>query len=325
MSLLMDLLKKLESQSPKTNVPPTLLKGRDKKSVSRRILILLAPLFLLGAVASYFATQSLLGEEGIKVVRREMPNTQPPKEEQLLKVEEEPEVKAKPPKKYTEEKPEESKPPAESAQTSKEEIRKLTEDIGIKKKTENKKAVAPMNINTLLYLADRSYREGNLEKSREYYEKAFRLKEEERIANNLLVIYVRLGEYVKADALVRKFGSEELAYTYIMELSKKDKRKALKVTERYLSLDRKGLIHFARGYIYEGEGDRERALEEYRKAYSRDRSNPYFGYNYARLLELNRRYREALKVYEELEKEELEPRIKSIVRERIRYLKFMGL
>ncbi len=313
MSLLMDLLKKLGSERTKSStVYPLLGNQQGKKSVSRKELIVLSVLFLIAMTGTYIISELFLIEK-----TPEERNTTPPPVE--IKKDFPPLDKKNTPEDSVEEKKEKN---SKSKVDKKSQAKKKTEN-----KIKNKEKTLPTksekdNTFSLLLTADTYFKEGKLSESMKYYEKALAINPSEHTVNNLMVIYIRLGLYEKASKLLKKFTTERLVYTYTVEMAKKGSYiQALKTVENFLDIDKTGLIVFTKGYLLDLMGKRKSALENYRKAYEKNPSNPYFVLNYARLLELEGKVEEARKLYIGLRKTDLESSLRKFVEERISLLR----
>ncbi|RLJ70131.1 hypothetical protein BCF55_0395 [Hydrogenivirga caldilitoris] len=329
MSLIIDVLKKFKGGERKTSVYPLLTKSkRERNPLNRKALFLLVPITLISFVAAYFITQLFIGEPvpPIPEVKRTAMQvsevSKPP-------VPESPQLPQGQPIKQEQEhdrKEEIVREPVRSNLEEKVQVEKLTEDINQKEKTPPLKRSTEVDFNTLLYAADRYFKEGDLRRSADLYEKALGMRVTDGLVNNLLVVYARLGEYEKAEELLMRYPKERFAYSYLMELAQGGHlKKVLKSSEKFLYLDKGGYIHFVRSYAYEGLGDMGNALEEMGKAYEKNPRNPYFAYNYARLLETFRKYKEAYNIYVNLNTEQLDPNLRSIVKERLKYIEYYGL
>ncbi len=333
MSLLIDLLRKFKGGNRKTSVHPLIAKGKGRgRQINKKALFLLLPLVAVSSLLAYFITQLILGSPVPEPTEHRRVKTVSTPVERVAVKQETPVPKTRPvepiPEEVQERKAkgeEKVKKPRRSNLKSGEVLRKVIKDIkpvNVKKKTVKR---SDMNLNTLLYMADRSFREGDLLKSARLYERSLRIKANDSVVNNLLVIYARLGRFEEAEELLRRFPRERFVYTYLVELSRAGHNgKALEVSEKFLHFDREGYIHLARGYLYEKLGDRGKALKEFRKAYRKNPGNALFAYNYARILEALGMYKDAYSVYNSLNSRELEPNLKRIVEQRLRYLKFMG-
>lgn len=323
MSLLLDVLRRFRTPRRRTSIPPALLKERTKKG--RKGLIFVGGAFGLSAVVAYFLTNQLLtGFQTPKIGRpaEQVVFSEPETIEELPSPEEQPVIE-EPQREEPVIKPEKAEVPKEKVAKvePKEEIKKITEDI----KSKTPSVITLEDPTTYLLLADRHFREGNLPKSREYYEKAYSLRKSLKVANNLVVVAVRMGDLKRAEEIVEETKSEKVAYTYLIELSKQNlQEEAVKRGEKYSSLDKKGFISFALGYAYETLGEYGKALENYKRAYDKDPYNPYFAYNYARLLDYTGDYMSAFRIYSKLKGLELDPKIKRAVEERLRQLRAMG-
>lgn len=136
---------------------------------------------------------------------------------------------------------------------------------------------------------------------------------------------MKLGLYEKARDLISRKKSEKLAYTYLLELARSGEvERAVREGEELKPMDKDGRLLFALGYTYETKGDINKALEYYRKAYRKNPGDPYVAVNYARLLEAMGDLKEAYRVYRNLNFANLDPSLKSLVEERLRYLRNLG-
>ncbi len=341
MSLLMDVLRKFSGNKVKKSafVYPSLLKSKEKFDVKRKTLLIIILLLLVSSSIAYIiASQILLSETFYTSVDQSVEETvlNLRKEDKRVEIKD---VEAN----NEQEIPTQADDKKESVQdnyiasvNSKTEtgMDKLIEDIDknsknsiteSKPKDEEKNNVASVNYSNLVFLADSYFKKGNLIKSMEYYEQALSIKQDDRIINNLIVVYTRLNLFNKIESLLNKHYNELFVYTYIIELSKKNQfDKAIEVINRFIHRDFKGYIHFAAGYIYELIGNFKKALENYKQSYKKNPANPYFAINYARLLEFTGRVKDAYKVYVSLSSMNLEFRLKKIVKERLNYYKYMG-
>ncbi len=375
MSLIIDILKKLEGKTKRTRVHPALLRRtagvQDRK---RYVFLGLSILFALSALGAYFvsdlilsrAVQQDMGIErivaSVRVPEQEASEPEPIPQEEELPEEEVPEptivreaqtrtlpVEEKSePEEVVAERKQEPEPVRVSKSTG---VEKMVSDIvpePVEEETvpeqeareeepeptptspppepEPRKKPPPReSFSKLAYLADKSFRSGKLIDSMRYYEEALSVKEDIKVANNLVVVYVRLGLYEKARDLISRMGSEKLAYTYLIELSRSgDTERAIREGEELKGLDARGKVLFALGYAYELEGDILKALEHYRKAYRKNPGDPYIAVNYARLLEAMGNLREAYRVYRGLNFTGLDPKLKSLVEERLSHLRSLG-
>jgi len=162
--------------------------------------------------------------------------------------------------------------------------RKVSENTSLYVINKKNKRVNIRDFYRYVKLADKSFRMGNIELSIKYYKKAYSIKKDKVVANNLVVLLVRKRLYDEADKLINDLKDERLIYSYIIELVKNGLlEKALAKAIQYIDYDKKGLIYFAKGYVYEKLGLYNKALENYKEAIDRDRNNIYFLKNYKRL------------------------------------------
>jgi len=302
MSLIMDLLGRLGKKGKGGAIPPSLKKAHKQKS--KIPLIFLGITFVAVSIATYFLSTPLI--EGLaqpppppKVARplpKERPQpTPPPPPQETKPAEEKPRI-----------------PPAVNKDTDAP-MRKLMPEEPPPRPKENPTKLA--------YMANTYFLSGELEKSKEYYERAVALERNPKFARNLVVVYLRLGLFEKAKKLVEDFRDEKIAYTYVAELiNLGETEKALKEGEKLLEFDEKGLVLFALGYGTERKGDIKKALLYYEKAYGKNPNDPYITFNYARLLEGVGMFREAKDIYSRALKLSTDEKLSSLIRKRLRYL-----
>jgi len=361
MSLLMDLLKKVGEKERRASVPPSVKppfkRERGKHGIKLFLLVVLMGLF---SVVAYIATLYFVGgrldekrlEEEILAIKERVEKSEVPRKEPEVQVqeavaeeEEEPSVldggveePVQNPKKSEvkkeekeevvseEEIPEKEKLQAKMSNVNPElEINKVVRDVIPQRNSARSGSFIPEYANSLYY-GDYYFRKGDLKRSMEFYERAYSIRREQSVANNLITIYLRLGLRAKAKNLLNQHPAEKLYYTYIMELAKNfGTDEALREIGSMMAFDRRGYLYFARGYLKERLGDPEGASKDYRTAYKKDPSNPYFAFNYARMLEKKGKLREAYRIYQSLNLQSLEPKIKDIVSSRLRELRSLGI
>ena len=177
-----------------------------------------------------------------------------------------------------------------------------------------------------VFYGDMYFKKGNFLKSMKYYERAYSINRDHKVANNLVLIYVRLGLLDKARTIIDRTKNERLVYTYLMEMTRiSGTKKALEEGKELVRYDRHGYAHFALGYIYDLMGDHKQALLHYSKAYAKDPSNTFFAYNYARMLEATGDLRKAYVVYRGIYREATDKKLKETAGQRLRLLRSLGV
>ncbi len=327
MSLILDVLKRFESKGRSAKVHPSLLKKVEESR--KRVYVGLALLFLAVSALAYFLSGFVLdnlpagGKRPLPVSRTAEPT---PTHDESRSTPPEPAVKnhgatteLKTARKVEEEKVLEEKRPRRVNKASERSVKKVIEDLRL---PPPRKTVKPReNFAELAYLADLYFRKGDLLRSKEYYERALELEQNPKVKRNLVVVYVRLGLYERAGALARSSG-EDLAYVFLVELARRGEvERAVRDGRELLKIDRSGKVFFSLGYLYEISGDTGEALKNYRIAYEKNPSNPYFALNYARLLEAFGDYEGAYRIYESIKDLSLKPEIKILVEERLSYIR----
>ncbi len=343
MSLLMDLLKKVGEKEKKPSVHPSVTKPPSRPH-RRGFYLLVGVAMIIAGIGSYFLSTYLLEQVAVDVdyTERISEIKQRAQERQLTAVQEQEQEQEEetleeevagvegPSEEVVQEEPMEEKELVQakmSQDTQKSEMQKIIGDIEEKKEVKPVKPFNPLGDYAVnIFYGDHYFKKGDLKKSLEFYEKAYSLRRSRKVANNLIVIYVRLGLLTKAEDLIKKDNDERLYYSYFLEVSRNlGPEEALEKIEKMKFNEKKGYISFAKGFILEKLGNVKEALESYEKAYKKDPSNPYFAYNYARLLDLSGNLKKAVVVYRMLNNQRLDPNLRSSVEKRLRELRSLGL
>ena len=154
---------------------------------------------------------------------------------------------------------------------------------------------------SLVWMAEESYREGDYQKSIEYYEKAYSIEKNRDILSNLLILYIQAGNTDRVIRLLELEKNPELTYSTTIEMIDRGMyREAEKIIYRFIPYDRNGNLYYALGYLYELQNRIEKAVNNYRKAYSMNPQDQYFAYAYGRILEMTGRREEAKEIFSKL-------------------------
>ncbi|NPA54705.1 MAG: tetratricopeptide repeat protein [Aquificae bacterium] len=168
---------------------------------------------------------------------------------------------------------------------------------------------------SLVWLAEESYNQKNIEGSLRYYQQAYNLKKDEDILQNIILILIDLNKSNLALEKIKDISSLERVYEVILyAIENNHIELAKKMLLRYIPFDTNGDFFYLAGYLYELSQNYQKALEYYRKAYFKNQKDQYFMYAYARILEINNEYTQAEKIFRELKSiENLDPNIKHII------------
>jgi len=154
---------------------------------------------------------------------------------------------------------------------------------------------------SLIWMAEKSYRKGNYQKSIEYYEKAYSIEKNRDVLSNLLILYIHTGNIDRVIKLLELEKNPELTYSTTIEMIDREMYKeAEKIIYRFIPYDRTGNLYYALGYLYELQNKMEKAANNYRKAYSMNPQDQYFAYAYGRILEMTGESEEANKIFSKL-------------------------
>jgi tetratricopeptide (TPR) repeat protein len=170
------------------------------------------------------------------------------------------------------------------------------------KKSISKKPV--INLPLAIYKADKFFKEGLFYESLKEYEKIYPYLKEENIAINLSYLYGLLDKPEEFEKFLKNDEFKEMSlYSFSVGMIKRGDLKNLKnIILKNLKYSKRGYLDVIAGYLFEKEKNYEKALSYYKNAYFKNYYNPYFIYAYARGLDLNRKYKEALNFYKKIVK-----------------------
>lgn len=156
--------------------------------------------------------------------------------------------------------------------------------------------------NTITATADRALADRNYAKAAEYYRKALSLKPSSANLANLLTAKIGLGDPDSVDGLLKTFRSsvdDRAISAAALEMSRVGyPEKGLLLLEKYTGeFDTDGRLYYAAGQVQETRGDTLRAENAYKRASSMFPADPYYAYAYARMLDTNEKYDEAVVQY----------------------------
>ncbi|WP_457644355.1 tetratricopeptide repeat protein [Persephonella sp.] len=347
MSLMIQMLRKIKSKKGAKPVPPGL---EVKNSLNKRVLFLsliTIILILTGIGVFYYLTsipqQNILVNENIVLRERSKP-IQPPQteKEENLDIQSNVPINDPIPERETSEK--EELPPLEAVLNEIQEnvedldanepeidkdvykntalISRSSAEISLREPRENRSA----QISAYITLAEKYLEEGNLSKAYTYYKKLYDLKRSEEILHNILILAVETGNIQELRKYLPEIKSEETISSIVIKLVDNEKYSLAKeVLNSYADQDKKGLIDYAKGYFYENTGNTSEAIFYYERAYSKNPSDPYIAYAYARMLEIKGAQNKAYKVYRKILNLSCENEfLLNVVRERINLLEALG-
>ncbi len=171
----------------------------------------------------------------------------------------------------------------------------------------------------LLNQANLYLEQGNYLKVIKIYEKIVRYKNDNDILNNLLVLYVKTGQENKILNYTNKIN-ENILLNITLELINYGKiEKAKFILDKISKKGINGYLSYA--ILYEKSGYLDKAMKYYKLAYNENPENPLYGYYYARALEMNKKYKKAYFIYNNILKSKVENKnLKNIIKNRIKIL-----
>lgn len=194
-------------------------------------------------------------------------------------------------------------------------------------KTFNKNSDKKNKTDTTLILldADNFYKAGKYHKSLNYYLKAYRLgNRSENIVINISYLMGKTCNLKKFENFINEIDDKEPSvYAFGIGAIEVEEDNILKdLLLKNIDFSQEGYIELLLGYIYEKEKDFKNALHFYKNAYLKNSKDPYFVYAYARALDLDKRYKKALRYYKYLLKNS-DNNLKKTVKKRVETLKVL--
>jgi len=159
--------------------------------------------------------------------------------------------------------------------------------------------------NSMLYMAEKALREGNLERAEFLYRKIAVNRMTPSLFNNLVVLSAKRGDIEGVNALASQYPNFMTAQVLasagadLMDAGKmSDAEKIISYGE--LKYPESHEIAYVKGSLFERKGDSGKALKYYEKAYNSNNQDIFYAYNYARNLDINEKYDKAYKIYSSL-------------------------
>ncbi len=204
------------------------------------------------------------------------------------------------------------------------EIAKIS--IPVISETQKEKRQSPKNLdlefNSFVSMADNFYNEKDFENSIKWYQKAFQIKKDSYVLNKLLILNYQQKNWANIDALLPELKDEQTIYSFLLNLINDNQITfAKEILDKKINLDKNGYLFYLNGMIFENQGDLLQAENSYKKAFEKNSTDPYLAYSYGRILEINKKYSQALNVYLQTEKLDLDNQLKTIIQQRISILR----
>ncbi len=193
-------------------------------------------------------------------------------------------------------------------------------------KIKMEKSKSPQNLdlefNSFVSMADNFYNEKDFENSIKWYQKAFQIKKDNYVLNRLLILNYQQKNWEDINALLPELKDEQTIYSFLLNLINDNQITfAKEILNKKINLDKNGYLFYLNGMIFENEGDLLQAENSYKKAFEKNSTDPYLSYSYGRILEINKKYSQALNIYLQTEKLDLDNQLKTIIQQRISILR----
>ncbi len=336
MSVIIDLLKKINKKEQKIEkaVHPGLLEKEKKKSKNLTLYLILGFLVITivaGAGVYYFINfednENVIVYSQTKSLSEKHLNQ--PKGKPITKIND----TVNPETKNTSSKKKSKKIPLKKT------VKKNNLSLKLpKKETKASKKLSPpktpppiinkqaktkhVDITFLLAKANSYLYNGNYQKAISIFEEILKYKKDRDILNNILVLSIRTGKISNIYKLSQKYISlinNDIATNIVVELIKiKRPNEAFKFLK--LLREKGKMPYLAYGILYESTGSFNKAKIFYKEAYYKNPYNVKAAYYYARSLDINGNYKQALKIYKMAAKLANDKNLKRIIIDRIKVL-----
>ncbi|WP_297454176.1 tetratricopeptide repeat protein [Persephonella sp.] len=335
MSLILDTLNKMKEGGNKKPVPPSISKKKKKNNNNKKRYIILAGLIIfLSAIMTFlvifqdrfiYENKSeffqVSENKNIKASKSLATQNKPVNNPEIL------EGKQKTEPNYEEiiKNPDEISKKTGTSKTnskSQENPEKLKAKKIPKNESLNKKPNKNFLFSAYIAQANQYIDQKNYEKALIYLEKAYKLSPSEKILKNIILLKLQTGKTSDIQNYLNKIKNKEFLSEILMELIDTGNTQIVHdYLTKNLKNDKTGYLYYVAGYLYEKEGKYKEALKYYKVAYKLNKEDPYIAYAYARILELNREYAKALKIYKSINLSKItDNNLREVVAERIRLL-----
>ncbi len=331
MSLIIETLNKIEDKGFKNYVPPSLLKSNKNKTYPKKAFIYIG-LFLSISFPTIYLSQYLgdISHTKVTTTNLNVKEIQPiPIAEDISKISPVEVVLNKIPEINLLEKELNQLDSLNILNSVFHSVNNSIEKLPIPEITnKNTEKHSPFEnnlefeFNSFVSIAESYLKEKDIQNSIQWYEKAYRLKKDEYVLNQLLNLYLQVNSWETLNSIISKLENEKIIYSFLTQLVNNNQiQLADKIISQKIKFDKNGYLFYLNGIILETKGNTEKAELSYRIAYQKNKADPYLVYSYGRILEINKKYEDALNIYLQAEKLDIDNNLKSIITERISILR----
>ena len=167
------------------------------------------------------------------------------------------------------------------------------------KKLLSKPKISKFLQSKMILKAQKAYKDGDEMSALMYYEMIYTSgTASQKILNNLCYLYGKRGAWFDAKKIIDKQKyTSKLLYAYAYGAVQTNQQNFMSNISPYIILDRRGRIALLAGSYFENQHDLDKALGYYKMAYEKNPSDIYNIFAYARALDLNKNYAQAIKYY----------------------------
>lgn len=154
----------------------------------------------------------------------------------------------------------------------------------------------------MLQKADKAYKSGDESTAMLYYEMINNSGgATDNVRNNLCYLYGKRGAWAEAKRIIEKQKyASNLIYAYAYGAIQTNQDNFSKDFAEYIMMDRTGRLALLAGYYFEQREDMQRALAYYKMSYTKNPSDVYNMFAYARALDIKHEDTKALKFYKKI-------------------------
>jgi len=166
----------------------------------------------------------------------------------------------------------------------------------------DEKKLSKFTISKMISKANKAYRSGDEMQTMMIYEMLLSAGvKNEKIKSNLCYLYGKNGAWTQAKGVIEKeMYQSKLLYAYANGAATTLQKNFYDNLKEYILLDRSGHLALLAGYYFEQKNQMKRALDFYKIAYNKNKSDLYNIYAYARSLDMLGKNQMATPLYKEL-------------------------
>lgn len=188
-----------------------------------------------------------------------------------------------------------------------------------------------------IFLANGYVKNNQISNAIKEYEFVLSKKFYEKVASNLVYLLILNGNEKKLEHIINKYKLYQNQKIFIKAIIFLLKFRNFSKAQKFLKEDcvsnNKYICLYLRGLFYERTEDLDKALDFYTKAYKLRSNNDLIAYSYARILDIQKKYKQAIDIYKRILKNNINDsvscgisnNIKKVVRSRLKLLEVYNI